>query len=113
VAQADVIIVYFDKLVPCAGCVRKVIEIEEDIPKKCIKHFGSCNKSPEVDMKHTQTNHKAQRQSSNLWNGQAKFTYSSSNRVFHNESNQTHKLIRTVEEKQMDETHTKRGIRTF
>jgi len=109
-----VIIVYFDKPVPCAQCVREVIEIEEDIPKMCIKRFGNCNKSPEVDMKHTQTNHKAQRQSSNLWNGQeAEFTYSSSNRVFHNESNRTHKLIRTVEEKQMDETHTKRGIRTF
>jgi len=63
-------------------------EIEEDIPQKCIKHFGSCNKSPEVDMKRTQTNHKAQRQGSNLWNGQeAEFTYSGSNSVLHNESN--------------------------
>ena len=87
-AQADVIIVYFNRPVPCAGCVREVIEIEEDIPKKCIKHFDSCNKSPEVDIKRTQTNHKAQRQSSNLWNGQeAEFMYSGSNCIFHNESN--------------------------
>jgi hypothetical protein len=74
--------------VPCTDCVREVQEIEEDIPKMSLKHFSSYNKSQEVDMKHTQTNHKAQRQSGNFWNSQdAEFTYSGTNVGFQIESN--------------------------